>query len=154
VEFQAQARNMQEHFDLLHQAIVSVRTSMSTSRVTSPNSMDIQSRCINDHPYPRHRVTAALFCRFSSIDVSALMPINYTWCGQRRFACTRNTKSFIRPRFAHLFVEKFEKEGAAFFRNGIGVINSSSHSLSLAQLDDRLQQPTRCAVFAHISIMY
>jgi hypothetical protein len=50
VEFQAQARNMQEHFDLLHQAIVSVRTSMSASRVNSSNSMDMQSRFIIDQP--------------------------------------------------------------------------------------------------------
>jgi hypothetical protein len=58
-------------------------------------------------------------------------------------------KLFISGRFAHLFVEKFEKEGAAFFRNGVGVVNSSSHSLSLAQLDDRLQQPTRYDAFAN-----
>ncbi len=50
VEFQAQARNMQEHFDLLHQAIVSVRTSMSASRshVNSSNAIDVQSRCSRD----------------------------------------------------------------------------------------------------------
>ena len=48
MEFQAQARNMQEHFDLLHQAIVSVRTSMSAGRshVNSSNSMDMHSRYI------------------------------------------------------------------------------------------------------------
>jgi hypothetical protein len=80
VEFQAQARNMQEHFDLLHQAIVSVRTSMSASRVNSSNSMDMQSRYINDSHL--HAVVYSITmpcCRFSSIDVSALMPINYTW---------------------------------------------------------------------------
>jgi hypothetical protein len=54
VEFQAQARNMQEHFDLLHQAIVSVRTSMSASRVNSSNSMDMQSRLIDDQPLLCH----------------------------------------------------------------------------------------------------
>lgn len=49
IEFQAQARNMQEHFDLLHQAIVSVRTSMSAGRshVNSSNSMDMHSRYIS-----------------------------------------------------------------------------------------------------------
>jgi hypothetical protein len=50
------------------------------------------------------------------------------------------------PRFAHLFVEKFEKEGAAIFRGGVGGMGSSAHSLSLAQLDDRLQQPGRYAL--------
>jgi hypothetical protein len=74
------------------------------------------------------------------------MPINYTWFDSAR-VCVHIHKSLISRRFAHLFVEKFEKEGAAFFRNGVGVVNSSSHSLSLAQLDDRLQQPTRYDAF-------
>ena len=66
VEFQAQARNMQEHFDLLHQAIVSVRTSMSASRVNPSNSMDMQSRLINDQPFlcqclPHHHTMLQVF---------------------------------------------------------------------------------------------
>ncbi len=60
MEFQAQARNMQEHFDLLHQAIVSVRTSMSAGRshVNSSNSMDMHSRCI---PLQNPNSTPAIF---------------------------------------------------------------------------------------------
>ena len=143
---------MQEHFDLLHQAIVSVRTSMSASRshVTTSSSMDMQSRYALGRQ--SNIVPGAAITVVADFLLSTCLPSCPSTTPGTQFSSMQYAVNFRmrRPlcltaisRFAHLFVEKFEKEGAAFFRSGGGGTGSSLHSLSLSQLDDRLQQPGR-----------